>query len=301
MKFKRNVLEQETDYSMPPSTQEIKIMPSTLETIDTGFYNHINDQFNISVSTNDGFKKVPVVWIGAERAFQVKNDYRLRTTDGQIILPVMTVERTSVAKDPAFKGGVQANVINEIANPRGYRGGGLPIARTINQEKTRNFANADQNRRSGANGNVKREFTRQNKKIVYNTIIMPAPTYLSINYSITLRTEYQQQMNTMLTPFITRTGNINSFIFEENNHRFEAFIQQDFTQNNNLATMAMDERMFLTKIDVKVLGYLIGDGINNPEPQSIIHENIFEIKPIRERTIVGDEKPWRTDNKKYRE
>ena len=196
--------------------------------------------------------------------FQVKNDYRLRTTDGQIILPVMTVERTSVAKDPAFKGGVQANVINEIANPRGYRGGGLPIARTINQEKTRNFANADQNRRSGANKD-------------------------------------QQQMNTMLTPFITRTGNINSFIFEENKHRFEAFIQQDFTQNNNLATMAMDERMFLTKIDIKVLGYLIGDGINNPEPQSIIHENIVEIKPIRERTIVGDEKPWRTDNKKYRE
>ena len=49
------------------------------------------------------------------------------------------------------------------------------------------------------------------------------------------------------------------------------------------------------------VAYLIGDGINNPEPQSIIHENIVEIKPIRERTIVGDEKPWRTDNKKYRE
>ena len=59
--------------------------------------------------------------------------------------------------------------------------------------------------------------------------------------------------------------------------------------------------MFMSKVDIKVLGYLIGDGKNNPEPKSIVEENVVEIKTIRERTIVGDEKPWRTDNKKYRE
>ena len=286
---------------MPLKLQEIKMMPSTLETIDVGFYNHINEKFDIFSETNDGWKKVPVIWVGAERAFQIKNDWRLRTSDGQVILPVITIEKTSVTKDPTFKGGVQANVLNNILNPRGYRGGGLPIARRINQEKTRNFANADQNRKWGANDNVARKFEKQNKKIVYETVYMPVPTYLNITYSITLRSEYQQQMNTMMTPFITRTGQINSFSFEQDGHRFESFIQQDFSQTTNLANLGSDERMFMSKVDIKVLGYLIGDGKNNPEPKSIVEENVVEIKTIRERTIVGDEKPWRTDNKKYRE
>ncbi len=286
---------------MPVKLQDVKIQPSTLETIDIGFYNCINEKFDIFSDTNDGWKKVPVVWLGAERAFQVKNDWRLRTSDGQIILPIITVERASVTKDPTFKGGVQANVFNNINTPRGYRGGGLPIARRINQEKTRNFANADQRRHLGADDDVAKQFTRENKKIVYETVYMPVPTYLNITYSITLRSEYQQQMNTMMTPFITRTGNINSFSFEQENHRFEAFIQQDFSQNNNLTNLGTDERMFMSKIDIKVLGYLIGDGKNNPEPKTIVEENIVEIKTIRERTIVGDEKPWKSDNKKYRE
>ena len=286
---------------MPLKTQDIPMMPSTLETIDMGFYNHINDNFNISVTTNEGWKKVPVIWVGAERAYQVKNDSRLRTTDGQIILPVITVEKTSMAKDPAFKGAVQADVLNLLKDPRSYRGGGLPIARGINQEKTRNFAQADQDRRWGANDNVERKFTKTNKKIVYNTVYMPIPTYLSVTYSVTLRTEYQQHMNTMLTPFITMTGQINAFSITQDGHRFEAFIQQDFSQSNNLANLGEDERMFMTKIDIKVLGYLMGEAKNNAEPKSIVRENIVEIKTIRERTIVGDEKPWETDNKKYRE
>ena len=286
---------------MPVNLQEVMIQPSTLETIDVGFFNHINENFNIFSDTNDGWKKVPVIWLGAERAFQVKNDWRLRTSDGQIILPIITIERTSVTKDPTFKGGVQANVLNNINEPRGYRGGGLPIARRINQEKTRNFANADQRRSMGANNDVTKPFSRQNKKVVYETVYMPVPTYLNITYSITLRSEYQQQMNTMLTPFITRTGNINSFSFKNDNHRFEAFIQSDFSQNNNLTNLGTDERMFMSKVDIKVLGYLIGDGKNNPEPKTIVEENIVEIKTIRERTIVVDEKPWESDSKKYRE
>jgi len=281
-------------------TSALFMEPSTLETIDMGFYSHIDKVFDIFATSNDGWKKVPVIWLGAERAFQVKNDKRFRTTDGQIILPIMSIERTSITKDPTFKGGVQANLINNMSSPRGYRGGGLPIARRINQEKTRNFAVADQDRRLGGDG-VRKKFTKTNKKIVYETVYMPIPTYVNVTYSITLRSEYQQQMNTMLTPFITQTGQINSFIFTQNNHRFEAFIQQDFSQSNNLANMAKDERVFSTKVDIKVLGYLLGDGKNNAEPKTIVEENVVEVKTIRERTIVGDEKPWVTDNKKYRE
>jgi len=90
-------------------------------------------------------------------------------------------------------------------------------------------------------------------------------------------------------------------LIHEAGHQYEAFIQQDFSQSNNMANLGEEERMFQTKIDIKVLGYLLGDGKNDEAPKIITKETIVEVKVIRERSIVGDEKPWETDNKKYRE
>ncbi len=104
-----------------------------------------------------------------------------------------------------------------------------------------------------------------------------------------------------MTPFATRTGNINSMLAKHNGHQYEVFIQSDFNQSNNLANLGEDERAFLTKITVKVLGYLLGDGINEEAPKIITKETVVEVKLIRERTIVGDKKPWETDNDKYRD
>jgi hypothetical protein len=84
--------------------KEIIFMPSTIETIDQAFYNWTNDTMNPSAETNKGFKKVPVIWISAERAFQIKADKELRDLNGIIKLPLLIVNRTSIIKDPAFKG-----------------------------------------------------------------------------------------------------------------------------------------------------------------------------------------------------
>ena len=120
-------------------------------------------------------------------------------------------------------------------------------------------------------------------------------------YSITLRTEYQQQMNDLVTPFATKTGNINCLLINSDEHQYEAFIQQDMTYSNNISNLGEDERSFMTKVDIKVLGYLLGDGINEEAPKIIKKQTVVEVKLIRERTIIGDEKPWESDNKKYRD
>ena len=279
---------------MPAKTKEITFLPSTIETIDTGIYEWLDGVLSLHTTTNDGFKKVPVLWLGTERAFQIKNDLRIRDKVGKLKLPLITLNRESLAKDPNFKGSFQAH----ITENSDYKGGGpATVARTIRQDKTRNFANADTRRRDG-NGN---ETGRgENKKVVYNTITMPVPTYVSVMYAITLRTEYQQQMNDLVTPFITSTGQINSFLFEKDGHRFEAFIQQDFAENKN-ANLGEDERMFETKVQIKVLGYLVGEGVNREKPKVTIRENAVEIKISRERVIVGDTRPWSRDDFDYRE
>jgi hypothetical protein len=70
---------------------------------------------------------------------------------------------------------------------------------------------------------------------------------------------------------------------------------------NNTANLGEDERMFQTKIDLKVLGYLLGDGINEEAPKITTRETIVEVKLIRERTIVGDSKPWESDDDSFRD
>ena len=52
--------------------KQVTFMPSTVETIDQAFFKFIDEELNISSTTNKGFKKVPVIWVSAERAFQIK-------------------------------------------------------------------------------------------------------------------------------------------------------------------------------------------------------------------------------------
>jgi hypothetical protein len=142
--------------------KEIIFDPSTIETIDMGLYNWADNTLALHTTTNEGWKKVPVVWLGSER------------------------------------GRFQAHY-NEKDD---YKGGTVTITRRIQQEKTRNFTNADiarllkDSRETGPQLNNKH-------KTVYQEITIPVPSYVTVMYSIIIRTEYQQQMNDLVAPFIT--------------------------------------------------------------------------------------------------
>ena len=59
--------------------------------------------------------------------------------------------------------------------------------------------------------------------------------------------------------------------------------------------------MFETSITFKTLGYLLGDGENEEVPKVVTKETIVEVKLIRERSIVGDKKPWESDEDDFRD
>ena len=277
---------------MPANLKEIPFMPSTLETIDFAIYHWLRDELDLHTNTQEGFEKTPVIWAAAERAFQVKRDSDLRDQDGTLILPLITIERTNVVKDPTRKGKAWAN----IPARDDEKGGSITIARRIQQEKTANFANADSWRKDTGTGPNQRTFPRrdlfnrpiENKKVVYQTISIPMPEYLDITYSISIKTEYQEQMNDLVLPFMTSTGGINYFTITHDGHRFESFIQPDFTQNNNVSSLDVEHRMYETVIDIKTLGYVIGEDKNQEQPKVVIRENAVEVKIPRERVIYGD-------------
>jgi len=277
-------------YLMPSESVEV-FEPSSLETIDSAIYYYLDEVLNLSCTTNDGFKKVPIVWHGSERPYQIKNNKELRDSVGKLKLPIMSVQRTSVSRDDNFKGGFQAT-IGEVED---YRGGTVAVTKVIKQDKTRNFANADRLRRSKGRSETGRG---NNSKIVYETITVPVPTYVTCMYDIKVKTEYQQQMNELLPGFVFDTKN--SFLAEYNGHKYEVFIEDNY-QINNVTDLGSEERVFESTVQFKVLGYLVAEGPNRDRPKITRRENQVEVRISRERVILGDTRPWANDDGKYRD
>jgi len=271
--------------------KDIPVTPSTLENIDTAVYRFIDETLNPHTITNDGREKVKVIWMGSERTFQVKNDKDLRDSVGKLRLPLITVSRTSMSRDDDFKGSVQAAYIGDGQNGQDY----ITIRKVIKQDKTQNFQNASRKKKTKGDetGPV------STKKIVYETISIPKPVYLTCNFEINIRTEYQQQMNHILPLFMSDRKNYH--IIENNGYQYELFIQSDYGLQSNQASLGQDERMFTSKVQFKVLGYLNGNDINDLQPVVRREESIVEVKISRERVIVGDKKPWDKNGEKYRD
>ncbi len=267
-----------TEVDDPSFIKEDIITPSTLETIDTALYNYVKS-LGIHASTNTGRKEVPITWVSAERSFQVKDNPDLRDANDIFILPSIMIERTTINKDMSRKGGVFGN----IAQPGDGSRGRIEIARRIVADKTRDNANAVSKRLYNQSTN---KF--KNTKVVYETVTIPMPIYVDIEYNVSIRSEYLQQMNDMTTPFLNAGLGISYVPLHYKGHTYELFLQDSYGANNNVASLDQEERKYETKLSFKVLGYIIGDDKNDNLPKMETKQNFVTVKIGRERVITGD-------------
>ena len=291
-------------------TEEIEFMtaPSTLETVDRAFFQYIDEGIDAYTSTEEVFKKIPVIWQTAERAFQIKSDKDLRDKDGKLKFPVITIERTGITKSKDQHGKLLATLAPlDTAN-----GGQWMVARRINQEKTSLFASSNSMKKTGGNlglgsapstnaTSAQQFFPIENKQIVVESVYVPTPVYVSVNYSITIKTLYQQHINEALTPFLTKTGNWSIAEIGYDGHIYEAFLPDDYGANNNVSDLGEEERLFETKFDVRVLAYLIGNAPNQDGPEQGIRENIVRVRLPREQVIFEDPHPRADKGQFYKE
>ena len=80
------------------------------------------------------------------------------------------------------------------------KGGSITISRIINQEKTSAFASSRMNKKYKQKTFKSFKSEDQNKQIVYFTKTIPLPIYVIGTYEITIKTNYIQQMNEIVTP-----------------------------------------------------------------------------------------------------
>jgi|TARA_R110001583_G_scaffold29927_4_gene104015 hypothetical protein len=282
------MLPENFDFAMLPpdfkegTLEDIGMLGSSIESIDYAITSWLKNDLDLSARTNEGFTKIPVLWQAPERAYQIKHEKSLRDDGGALKLPIVSITRTSITKDPTRKGSFQANL---YSHNKDGRTGRIVIAKKIVQDKTRNFAVAASMRKIvGEPGQA--YYPRVNQKVVIQSLSIPIPVYVNLEYKIILKSEYQEQMNSLVAPFIARTGQINAFTLKRNGHLYEAFINQDFAQTNNVDDLQEEMRMYTTEVGIRVLGYLIGEGVNDDRPIVRLDENTVEVTFPREVSPV---------------
>jgi hypothetical protein len=241
-------------------------------------YNWIDKTIDVFATRKDGWRKVPIIWLTQERAYQIKDDREMRELGTESLkFPMISVERTTVKQTAAKDCPIPARLF------AGSDGTTLTIAKKVKQSKTKKFANATSQRLYS-----QPTFKFKNQKVVYEMATVPLPIYHDLGYTINLRAEYQQQINDMIQPFATFNNNINQFMISENGHSYEAFLQTDFGITNNLSNLGNSEKIYESKIQIRVIGYIMGGGPNQKGPQVSRKENFVEVRFPREHVMLGD-------------
>lgn len=265
---------------MENKTENIDLVNvSTIENVDFAIYDWLDKELNLSCNSKDGFKKTPVVWVTPERAYQIKQNKEFRDINGTINAPLMTLERTNILKDVRNNGTYYTNL-----PPKNNR---QIISKRINQQKTSEFANADYKKQYGI---VQFARPKKNQKVVYEFKSMLLPVYATFTYNITIFTQFQQQMNELVQPFLSRTGSTKYFIVERDGYKYECFIENNIETKNNIASMEEEERRYISNITLKVLANLVSDGVNEQDTVIKTFENAVELKIPRETVIVEEKK-----------
>lgn len=248
---------------------------SSIENVDFAFFDWLEKDLNLFCNTKDGFKKVPLFWVTPERSYQIKQNKEFRDINGALKPPMITIERTSIEKD-------QKNSATFFANipPKDNK---MLVSRRINQKKTSEFANADFKRNFGEVGFLS---PKKNKKIVYEYKEMLLPVYANFTYNISIFTQFQQQMNEIVQPFITKFGSQRYFLIEKDGYKYECFLQPNIETKNNINSMEEEERKYISSLTVKILANLVSDGVNQKDSVFKTFENAVEIKLPRDTIVV---------------
>ena len=82
--------------------------------------------------------------------------------------------------------------------------------------------------------------------MVYETLYVPTPAFIEVSYEIKMIADYQQQMNQMISPYISRFSTPAVFTIDHNGHYYETFVDPNFGNESNNAGLSTDERLFKT-------------------------------------------------------
>lgn len=242
--------------------------PSTLENIDFAFFEWVDEELNIFCQSSDGWKKVPVIFSAPERSWMSKAFKDLHDNKHSLKYPIISVARKNISRPKVKKGALAGSYLGNTE-----LSGSLSIFKKLNSEKTSDRANMDVHRTRGVINFPKKKTHRP----IYDIYKIPFPTFVVVTYDISIRTNFQEQMNEIISPFLKFPKNTHGFKLLRNGHSYECFMGESFNNSSNQDSLDAEERRFEYTFNLEVYGYLMHGESNDKGPTIVVTQNRPEI------------------------
>jgi hypothetical protein len=163
--------------SYSPGTDFTKNYAVTLKDVDTSIMGFIKDVIRPTIKENNESFKVPVMYANQERWVSARKKGVLRDKQGALILPLIMIKRTEVAKSTELPVGMEHDLKREDSD---YIVG-------TSWSKTNRYD---------------RFAVQQGMKPITEFLVTTVPNYVNVTYEVILWSNFIEQMNTLTEAFI---------------------------------------------------------------------------------------------------
>lgn len=258
------------------------IPPVGIEDVDLALFTLFDKEIPFQVATQNNSKnniiKVPVIFASSEKWALAKRQKGVRDKQGSLILPLITVVRTSI--EQSLSGDITGRGVNqqtgEIVITRKLDNSDRNYQNLINKFLFNNQDNVavstltatdEQISTLRPQGEYLLDQTVKDGGLLTNkicdnvteTIVVPTPQFFTATYDITFWSQYTFQMTQLLEVMIS------SFLPQGNAWKLESpkgywFIAtvegNSYNPENNVEDMSSEERIIKYKFTVKIPGYI---------------------------------------------
>lgn len=197
--------------------------------IDTAVLEHIKNNIKPTVYSNTELIDVPAIYAYPERWVAMQKEGFLRDVSGKIIAPLIVVNRTDVTKNRNVGRNLDSNLAQNVHV----------------------FERQFTSKNAYDNFNV-----LNNRQPVKEMMVVAHPDYVTITYELNVYADFVEQSNRILEAIQYAE---NSYWGDKNRYYFRVNIESFPT---TVQYAAEEERTVVSKITMKLHGYLIPDTIN---------------------------------------
>lgn len=261
------------------ATEPDIIVPSCgLEDVDIALFKLFDKELNLQIGEPQ--TKIPIVFASGEKWAILKKGRALRDKNNTLILPLITIVRTSVKQDVSTD--INGRGINQQTGEivitrrldvtdRKYQDlinrlllknqkslsviddGSQAIGQLTSERTLGDLASDDVITQGGLLGGDK-------KNNVYETLVIPSPQFFSAQYDITIWTQYTQQMNQVIEHLISSyLPQVQGWRLDtDKGYWFVATVDGSSWQTEtNIDDMSQTERLIKQKFTVTVPAYIL--------------------------------------------
>ena len=264
--------------------EDFSLPSCTIEDVDKSVFSLFENEIPLYYKMGNETKRIPVIFATGERFAILRRKQPLRDDNNVIILPLVSILRSSIDQAPPDGNGPGQNLpitikrrlsaedpryqrlLNKLGFENTYETGSNVSISTTKAGSPRGVEGTTRETFGLDNdlvetGNVLR--SRLNNNFI-ETLEMPPVKYFHSTYEITIWTQYTSQMNDVISAIMSSYSNMHQREFKletEKGYWFTGRIESAFSPGSNFEDFSSEERIVRYSFNMGVTAYLIEPNI----------------------------------------